>query len=86
MVRYSPTRRSAWARGVNLTTLSGSAITAQVLRSDGYTTARLAYYPTTAITSYMVYVGNGATAKATATLQNSAGQIVSQVQTGFVRP
>lgn len=85
-VRYSPTCRSAWARAVNLTTISGSRITAGVVRSDGTAYSRLAIYPTTAVTSPMVYIGNGASAKATATLQTNSGSIISLVQTGFARP
>ena len=84
-VRYSPTCQAAWARGVNLTTVPGRTINAEILRSDGSFSSRLAFYPTTAITSLMLYVGSN-TVKAYATLQESNGQIVSTVATGFVHP
>ncbi|MGC1375264.1 MAG: DUF2690 domain-containing protein [Anaerolineales bacterium] len=84
-VRYSPTCQAAWARGVNETTVSGRTINAEILRSDGSFSSRLAYYPTTAITSLMLYVGSN-TVKAYATLQESNGQIVNTVATGFVHP
>ena len=84
-VRYSPSCQAAWARGVNLSFVYGRTITAQILRSDGTFTSRLAYYPNSAITSLMLYVGAN-TVKATATLQESNGQIVNIVSTGFVHP
>jgi hypothetical protein len=85
-VRYSPTCRSAWTRVVNLSNLSGSRVIGNVLRSDGTSAASAFTYPTTSGVSSMVYLPTGATVKAIGTLQNSAGTVISQVQTGYVRP
>src|SRR5512140_2628682 len=57
-VRYSPACQAAWARGVNFTTVYGRTITAEIYRTDGSFSSRIAFYPTTATTSLMLYVGS----------------------------
>lgn len=84
-VRYSPSCGSVWARSVNLTTVAGRSITAQILRSDGSFSARSALYPTMATTSLMLFIGSNS-ARAFGTLQESNGYTVATVATGFVHP
>ena len=90
VVRYSPSCKSAWARAVSLGSQPYSRITAQITRSTGGITSgitsRAEMYPSTAAVSNMVYIGDGSLARAIATLQNSSGQIITQVQTGLVKP
>ncbi|HEY0604822.1 MAG TPA: DUF2690 domain-containing protein [Herpetosiphonaceae bacterium] len=85
VVRYSPSCKSAWARAVNLSNQPNTRITAQIARNTGGLTARTEIYPTTAAVSNMLYIGDGSLAQATATLQNSYGQILGQSRTGWVR-
>ena len=90
-VRYSPSCQSAWSRAVNMTNVGGRSITAQVSRKNGFNggidivTSRVAFYPNTAVVSPMVFLGANHSARALATLQESDGSIVNQVQTNFAR-
>lgn len=90
-LRYSPSCQSAWTRAINLTNVGGRSITAQASRKNGFNggidlvTSRAAFYPNTTVLSPMVFLGANHSARALATLQESDGRIVNQVQTNFAR-
>lgn len=90
-LRYSPSCQSAWTRAINLTNVGGRSITAQASRKNGFNggidlvTSRVAFYPNTTVLSPMVFLGANHSARALATLQESDGRIVNQVQTNFAR-
>lgn len=90
-LRYSPSCQSAWTRAINLSNVGGRSVTAQASRKNGFNggidlvTSRAAFYPNTTVLSPMVFLGTNHSARALATLQESDGRIVNQVQTNFAR-
>ncbi len=86
VVRYSPSCRSAWAKGVNLSYQPDTILTAQIMRNDGTSSAQSVVYPTIRVLSPMVFVNSGQTVRAIGFLSDIYGTLITQVQTGFVQP